>query len=159
MTCYAIHLHNDLYQRYFDAVILCLCGMTHARILGLVITLYMQIWHVQFKPITFVPLIVRCKDVLMCTFILIANKHGLQIKIYGRMFSTHWASFFMLKTEDDLIFEHQISKLSVYDGDTWTQYNANPDCVSYKNLLKRSGWYLFYSEFSMWDPQNPQRTP
>ena len=41
------------------------------------------------------------------------------------MFSTHRASFLTLKTEADLIFERQISKLSVYDA--LMQHNANPD--------------------------------
>ena len=61
---------------------------------------------------------------ILSTFILIVNKHGLQIKIYGQKFSTHWASFLTFKTEDDLIFERHISKLSVYDA--LTQQNATP---------------------------------
>ena len=43
----------------------------------------------------------------------------------------NWASFLTLKTEDDLIFERQISKLSVYDA--WTQHNAT--------LLGGWSWY------------------
>ena len=90
------YLHNDLCQRYFDAVFYVsatrpcvwtnvvepvMTMMTRACILG------MQIWHVQFKPITFVPIIVRSEEVYMCTIILNVNKHGLQIKIYGRTLS------------------------------------------------------------------------
>ena len=64
----------------------------------------------------------------MCIFILIANKHDLQIKIYGRMFSTHWASFLTLKMKD----ECQISKLSVYDA--LAQHNVTPALITYEQI-------------------------